>query len=44
VQDSGIDTYRWLYLTEETFNSMNTTAKWNTQFIGEINYEIRKNM
>lgn len=27
VQDSGIDTYRWLYLTEETFNSINTTAK-----------------
>lgn len=27
VQDSGMDTYRWLYLTEETFNSLNTAIK-----------------
>ena len=26
VQDNGIDTYRWLYLTEETFNSINTNT------------------
>lgn len=24
VQDSGVNTYKWLYLTEETLNSMNT--------------------
>ena len=27
VQDAGVDTYRWLYLTKETFNQLNIIAK-----------------